>query len=459
MISTPQPETNGHPTTTDATTSPPPLRLAIIGGGIGGLSLLLGILHHCSRRTVLPHLFESAPAFSEIGAGVGFGPNSVRAMRVISPQLWESYDRIAADSEMVLIDGEMRAQWHQFHMGMDGRGTGGNGNSLKAGDQIARIYNDNRKKNVHRATFLDEMIKLLPGGGGTGEGYVSFKKRCVDVEEVDEGVRIHFADGTTERFHAVIGCDGVKSRVRKILLGDSKEFEPRFTGKYAYRGLVPIADARKAVGDLANVSHMFWGYGGHLVDFPIDKGATLNIVAFQTKKDGKWEHDDWVVPGTTEQALEDFKDWSQPVRDLIANLKSPSVWALFEHPPASTYHRNGRICLLGDCAHASTPHQGAGAGMAIEDAALLSKLLGHISNPDPAILTKVFEAYDQVRRPRSQKLVTTSRDAGQLYDFQKEGVLDDPQKLKESIEQRMRWIWEMDTEAHCAEAIKIMDTL
>lgn len=211
------PQRNGQPPI-------PPLRLAIIGGGIGGLSLLLGILQHTSPRIIRPHLFESAAAFSEIGAGVGFGPNSVAAMHVISPQLWESYDRIAADSEMVLIDGEMRAQWHQFQMGMDGR----NGNSLKAGDNISRIYNRNRKKNVHRATFLEEMIRLL--SGGTGEGFVSFEKRCVSVEEGGEGVRIHFADGTVERFHAVVGCDGVKSRVRKILLGEGKEFEPRFTG-------------------------------------------------------------------------------------------------------------------------------------------------------------------------------------------------------------------------------------
>jgi salicylate hydroxylase len=442
----PTSQPNGH-------AMPQPLRIAIIGGGIGGLSLLLGILQHTDPKIVVPHLFESAAVFSEIGAGVGFGPNSVRAMRVISPKLWESYDRIAADSEMIKINGQMKAQWHQFHMGMDGR----NGNSLKAGDKIAHIYNDNKKKNVHRATFLDEMIKLLPGG--TGEGFVTFKKRCTDIDELEDGVKIHFADGTTEHFDAVIGCDGVKSRVRKILLGDSMDIEPRFTGKYAYRGLVPVADAKKAVGDLAERSHMFWGYGGHLVDFPIDKGETLNIVAFQTKKDGKWEHEEWVIPGTTEQALEDFKDWSSPVRDLIANLKSPNIWALFEHPPASTYHRDGKICLLGDCAHASTPHQGAGAGMAIEDAAVLSSLLGHIKQPDRSILGKLFEAYDQLRRPRSQKLVTTSRDAGQLYDFQKDGVLDDPQKLKSDIEERLRWIWEIDVEAHCAEAVKLMDGL
>lgn len=442
----PEAQTNGHAT-------PQPLHLAIIGGGIGGLSLLLGILQHADPEIVIPHLFESAAVFSEIGAGVGFGPNSVRAMKVISPQLWESYDRIAADSEMIMINGKMKAQWHQFHMGMDGR----NVNSLKAGDQIAHIYNDNKKKNVHRATFLDEMIKLLPGG--TGEGFVSFKKRCTDIDEVEDGVSIRFADGTTEHFDAVIGCDGVKSRVRKILLGDSKDIEPRFTGKYAYRGLIPMETAKKAVGNLAERSHMFWGYGGHLVDFPIDKGATLNVVAFQTKKDGKWEHDDWVIPGTTEQALEDFKDWSQPVRNLISNLKSPSIWALFEHPPAATYRRDGKICLLGDCAHASTPHQGAGAGMAIEDAAVLSSLIGHIKHPERAIMVKVFEAYEQLRRPRSQKLVTTSRDAGQLFDFQKEGILDEPQKLKSDIEERMQWIWEIDMEAHCAGAVKLMDSL
>jgi salicylate hydroxylase len=211
------PEPNGGPTA--------PIRLAIIGGGIGGLSLLLGILSHTSRTLIAPHLFESAPSFAEIGAGVGFGPNSVSAMQVISQDLWEAYDRIAADTEMVLIDGERRVQWHQFHMGMDGRGER---NGLKAGERISTIYNRNRKKNVHRATFLDEMVKLLPGG--TGEGFVSFGKRCVDVQEGQEGVRVSFADGTVERFHAVVGCDGVKSRVRKVLLGEGKEFEPRFTG-------------------------------------------------------------------------------------------------------------------------------------------------------------------------------------------------------------------------------------
>lgn len=439
----------------DFATRTKPLRIAIVGGGIGGLSLLLGILHHADSKVITPHLYESAPAFSEIGAGVGFGPNAIQAMKLVDPRLRAAYEEIAADADMVMVDGKPEVLWYQFHMGMDGRGK----NTLKAGEKILAIYNDTQKNNVHRATFLDEMIKLLPGG--TGEGFVSFNKRCTEIESPDGlvPVKIHFADGTSEEVDAVIGCDGVKSRVRQILLAGQDGIEPRFTGKYAYRGLIPMPDAKKALGDLANRSQVCWGYGGHLVAFPIDKGATLNVVAFQTKNNQVWEHgSDWVIPGTTSDVLEDFKDWSEPVRELLAMLKKPSVWALFEHPPTATYIKAGKICLLGDCAHASTPHQGAGAGMAIEDAAVLSRLLGQVNQPDPQILGRVFETYDVVRRPRTQRLVTTSRDAGLLYDFQKEGVWDDPKKLREDMEHRLRWIWDEDLDEHCAAAVKLLNS-
>jgi salicylate hydroxylase len=349
------------------------ISLAIIGGGIAGLSLLLGILEHCNvpsspsspsnepRKVVIkPHLYESATAFSEIGAGVGFGPNATNAMRIVSPALYDTYVGLATDAEIISDDGDgkKKAVWNELIMGMDGRGNGSSGkNKLKAGDKIARVLYQGYKKNVHRARFLEGMIGLLPGG--TGEGYVSFRKRCIDVEYIDEkigGVKIKFADGSEARADAVIGCDGVKSRVRQILLsrlGDQEAIQPRFTGKYAYRGLIPMGKAVEAIGPIARKSHMIWGYDGHFVCFPIDKGQTLNVVAFQTKKDGQWQESDWVIPGTIPQALEDYKDWSEPVKNLIRGLRKPDIWALFEHPPARSYwDGEGKICLLGDCAHA-----------------------------------------------------------------------------------------------------------
>ena len=383
-------------------------------------------------------------------------------MKLIDPRLGAAYSRIAADAEpsSSSTEDEEVFVWNHFYMGMDGKaprdGSLG-GNRLKAGERIASVYNYNRKKNVHRATFLDEMIALLPGG--RGEGKVTFGKRLADIVDLgDDEVELRFTDGTSETADAVVGCDGVKSRIRQILLQGHDSVEPRFTGKYAYRGLIPMEEAVTAIGDRAHHSHMTCGYGGHLVNFPVDRGQTLNVVAFQTKGDGMWDHGkEWVVPATINDVLADYQEWDESVRNLLAMLKKPDKWGLFEHTPASTYHQGGKICILGDCAHASSPHQGAGAGMAIEDAAVLSTLLGNVKGSNPVELERAFGAYDTLRRPRTQKLVTTSRDAGMLYDFQKEGIRDNPEGFELDLLQRMKWIWDTDLDQHCEDAVRLMN--
>lgn len=125
------------------------------------------------------------------------------------------------------------------------------------------------------------------------------------------------------------------------------------------------------------------------------------------------------------------------------------VWALFEHPPAPTYYE-GRLCLLGDAAHASTPHQGAGAGQAIEDAFVLSSLLGQVTSA--ANITQAFKAYDAVRRPRSQRVVTTSKEAGCLYEMEDEEVGCDLDKARENLLTRCEWIWGNDLKSQLREA-------
>jgi salicylate hydroxylase len=141
--------------------------------------------------------------------------------------------------------------------------------------------------------------------------------------------------------------------------------------------------------------------------------------------------------------LEDYKDWSLAVQNLIANVQSPDIWALFNHPPASTYYSTKPlICLVGDAAHASTPHQGAGAGMCIEDVYVLSSLLSNCESRSD--LVKAVHAYDAVRRPRSQKLVKTSREAGMLWEFEGDGVGDDLEALEQDALKRMDWIWNHD---------------
>lgn len=96
--------------------------------------------------------------------------------------------------------------------------------------------------------------------------------------------------------------------------------------------------------------------------------------------------------------------------------------------------------------------------MAIEDAAVLSHLLGSLTTTDRHGLKKSFQAYDAVRRIRSQRLVTTSRDAGNLYEFQKDGVLDDASLLGKDVQERMRWIWNVDLDEQVKEGLKLMES-
>ncbi|KAL8797860.1 MAG: hypothetical protein Q9195_000212 [Heterodermia aff. obscurata] len=442
-----------------------PYTVAVLGGGIAGLSLAIGL----QRHGVPFHLYESAPAFAEVGAGVGFGPNSVHAMQLLDPRVRERYHVLATQNR------DRKGTWLEVRMGCERRsGTHCNGNDarsngiikgnvdgeekatgIQVGDKIAEMNTtlDGKpfgQSSVHRAAFLDELVALIP------KENVSFNHRVVAIDDLGaEGVRIHFEHGETARADAAVGCDGIKSRVRRIVLGeDNPAAHPSFTGKYAYRGLIPMDKAVALLGDgLARNSVIYPGYHGHVITMPIEHGATMNVVAFRTKADGKWADERWVLPTEKADMRAEFQDFGPSVRDILSLMQTPDLWALFDYPPAETYFR-GRVCLLGDAAHASTPHQGAGAGMAIEDAFVLSNLLGEVSHPNQ--LENAFQAFDQIRRPRTQKLVTTSREAGELWDLEAAGIGDDMEKFRANLHVRMDWIWDIDLEAHLREAKSLL---
>ena len=113
--------------------------------------------------------------------------------------------------------------------------------------------------------------------------------------------------------------------------------------------------------------------------------------------------------------------------------------------------------MLGDAAHASTPFQGQGAGQAIEDAYVLESLLALIETPDEAAYA--FRAYDRVRRPRSQQVVKTSREMGELIVFRHPVVKDDLKQFKENIEWRMDWMWHRDIDGERKETEIIFNKL
>lgn len=186
----------------------------------------------------------------------------------------------------------------------------------------------------------------------------------------------------------------------------------------------------------------------------IEHGKVVNVVGYHTKEDGRWDDRAWIKPSAKGEMLARFDGWSEPVRKIIALVDKPDIWALFDHLPASTYHRQGKICLLGDAAHASTPHHGAGAGMAVEDGLILSRLLAAINHPSE--LEAAFIAYDAVRRPRSQRLVASSRKIAAVYDFEDETIGSNMQAMREYLEHAWDWIWKEDLDLQVEKALQLL---
>ncbi|KAI0152788.1 mannitol 1-phosphate dehydrogenase 2 [Xylariaceae sp. FL1272] len=432
-----------------AANPPKPFSVAIVGGGITGLTLAISLLQHNVPITV----YESAAKFGEIGAGVGFGPNAVRAMKLISPEILKRYGSCRTKQ----WQGREKV-WFASRVG-DQRKAGEDGTfefegqpGFKVGDALYETpYTDIDELvdevggvgGVHRAHFLDHLVEMLP------ESIARFGKRLIDITKAEDSgdAVLHFADGTTAQHTVVFGCDGIKAQSRKILLG-SNDYDAVFSGKCCYRGLVPMTKAVEHLGaENANNSQIYFGYHGHILTFPIAGGKIMNVVAFASRK--SWDSNEWIATATREDMMADYETWGPPATTIVSVMEKTDIWALFDHPAAPTYYgTQPRICLVGDAAHASTPHQGAGAGMGIEDAYILGNLIGESKSVEE--LDKALRAYDEVRRPRTQKLVTTSREAGTLWDFELEG--DDIDAVRRNQDSRMHWIWTIDLKAELERA-------
>jgi len=427
-----------------ASTSPSkPYNLAIVGGGISGLTLAITLLQYDIPLTI----YEAAPHFGEIGAGVAFGPNAGRAMELMSPKIYNAFMKCkTGNTAQAKTD-----SWFTIRVG-DARKADKDGyvrDGKKVGDALFDVPMNQKggRGGVYRAHFLDELVKDIP------DGVAKFDKKLVDMNEADDGsgdIVLHFADGSKAQHNAVIGCDGIKSLTRKWLLGkDDPAAHAVFSGKYAYRGLIPMDKAVELLGDeVARNSQMFFGYHGHLLTFPIEHGKTMNVVAFNSRE--TWDDEKWVVTTSKEDMEADFAEWGPHVQKIVGAMQKPDIWALFMHPPCNTYTK-GRVCLLGDAAHATTPHQGAGAGMCIEDSYILANLIKEADSIDD--LPRAFRAFDQTRRERTQKNVVTSHEGGKLYDFELFG--DDLDKIEESMRTRMGWIWQVDLQKQLEDAKKI----
>ncbi|KAH7402096.1 hypothetical protein DE146DRAFT_455169 [Phaeosphaeria sp. MPI-PUGE-AT-0046c] len=415
--------------------------IAIIGAGIGGLALAIGLNHLDVPYT----LYESAPAFSAVGAGVGLGPNALTAMDMIDSRFREMYMKIATgnlkpEKRHVMMEA-MRMEVG-LGEGEDWWGNGGWG---------AEYF---ERTGAHRKDLLDIMTSFIK------EDAVRFNKRVKTVEQRHDSVSLIFEDGEVVQHAAVIGSDGVKGFTRRLVLQDRypEYVEPQYTGKYVYRAIISMEESKEILGDLATDAKMYMSTGANLSTYPISYGNEMNVVAFK-RDPTPWRHTDTTYEVSREEMLADF-DASNPDPRLmkLLNWAKPTRWGIFHHATTPTYY-NSLICMLGDVAHAGGPHQGAGAGQCLEDALILSRVLGKLHKATPAstlatpshlrtrTIEAAFQAYDEIRRPRAQKQVITSHACGEVYNLMDPVAGNDIVKSVENLNARFAWIWQHDLAA------------
>ncbi|KAF7712966.1 Salicylate hydroxylase [Penicillium ucsense] len=399
--------------------------VTIVGGGIGGLALAVGLL----RRHVPVQIYEAANAFTEIGLGLSIGPAAHRAMPLIDPQIREIYDSLVTTHADSPGYEEYRQTWFEIVWA----------SGMKEGEVLMELKAlPSGQTTLRRANFLDALVGLIP------KEIVHFKKRLEHYTEKQDGVELVFDDGSAVQADVVVGCDGIKSRVKESMLSaeESMLTQPRYSGMYCYRAVLDMETMVKAVGDQrARVSSIYIGKGAYAISYPIMRAQKVNTGLYVL--DPTWDHDTWVKPVTRERMHQDATNMGRYVRSLVEHMPDASQWALFEHPPISTFCRS-RVAIMGDAAHASTPHQGAGAGQAIEDAHVLAELLSDERVETGQDAVAAFKAYDHIRRPRTQKVVSSSREGADFFCLCLDGVEDDEERLKAALQSRFRWLWDLD---------------
>jgi salicylate hydroxylase len=319
----------------------------------------------------------------------------------------------------------------------------------------------------HRARFLEELIKLIP------PSTVIFKKTLSSISssEPNGPLSLNFSDGSTATASCIVACDGIKSiaRTSYVLsdLSDQQILRPVFANDFAYRGMYTRSRFLEITGNAINPGKgtIFCGPESYVVMYPVEKGRLINVVAVKHATDCMIENEkNWVQAVSKETMLSDFAAWGEPIKALLEHIQKPERWALYDHLPAPTYVK-GRVAIMGDSAHASTPHQGQGAGMAFEDSFVLSGILGAVFNQclgEQATeqdlnrrLEACLQAYDEVRRPRTQDITRTSREMGLVIECVEESIGKDAAKMKSNLDKRMHWIWDINLPEEVDRGIQI----
>jgi salicylate hydroxylase len=392
---------------------PGSLRIAIVGGGIGGLTAALAL----RARGLDASVFEQAEVLREIGAGVSIHPNAARLLK-----------RIGLDDQLRRIGSPIK--------GITLRGSKGEAITTPEGPATPAFSPDGGVGyNVHRADFLNLLFASLP------TGMVNLGHRCIRLKEEGDRVHLSFANGASAEADVVIGADGIRSVVQREI---GLESRPTSEGIMAYRGLIS-AERLAWANELRNPA-LWLGSGRSFLLYPVAGGRLINMVAFvPTDTDSE---ESWSAPGDLKALAAEYTGWDKPVKDTIDSLDETFRWGIYDRAPLP-YWSTRRVTLMGDAAHPMVPHVGQGAGQSIEDAITLAVVLEGCGPNDIADRLKLYET---LRLARTSQVQALARASGKLYRSEHDDPTEKAGRLREWMAQG-QWLYQHDAEQAARDAV------
>lgn len=367
-------------------------KVVVAGGGIGGLACALAL----SRAGVEVDLLEQATAFGEVGAGLQLGPNAVRVLDQWG--LTDALHACAAFPESL----QVRDAHHSNTLGQ-----------LRLG-ALSRAHYGQPYATIHRVDLHGLLLDAVRGEAGVR---LHLDTRLAGYEETPSGVRVTCEDAAVHEVDALVGADGLWSRVRAEMLGPQPA---RVSGHLAYRGMVAADDLPGVMRE--SVVTAWLGPHLHVVHYPVRRSEWFNVVAVVEGMLGRGhggppgsDPQSWSHEARQADLLRALGPVCPDLKAMLDRVGEWKLWALNDRAPVASAqeHARGRVALLGDAAHPLRPYLAQGAAMAIEDAWTLGRLVGAAgSQPD---WTALFARYAQTRWQRNARVQARSQRNGTIF--------------------------------------------
>ncbi|KAJ7176087.1 salicylate hydroxylase [Mycena crocata] len=443
----------------------PKLRVAIAGGGIGGIVAALA-LSKCEDLEIV--IYEATAQFGEIGVGLGMNWRAWRILKLLGlhPYLIPLLPEVPSDGIVPTI---MYRKADQAE-----------------GQDIFMCMSNSGYTRFRRADFHAAIVAQLDGKTST----VCSKRLVTYTAPADAAapIELHFQDGTTATCDVLVGADGIKSAVRTKMYGaaaDRAEMEgktaeaeklrghikPKFSGVEVFRTVIPTETLRAVAPKHASFTAptQFLGKEKHVMCYPIAKNTLFNTGIYKCDyaREGTDYPEPWVTDVTSEDLASLYPSWEPDVQAILKCVNPiVSRWAICT-VTGLPFFNAGRVILLGDAAHAMTNFQGAGAGQAIEDAYILAHIFSHPrvaaagATPEAleTIIPQALAAYSAVRQPFSDMVLQSSRQTGIDCAMHDEAAAADLDFLGKRMQAEMDWAWTLQPQEERDKALGLVEKI